>query len=96
MLYTFLRTNLENYQKTLMDPEIAMYVDEVVSNILREVIVDKYEYTHQFNKDDSPEFIEKIVKNIREVFKDSLIISYSLTSLTGEVMESGIIISWEN
>ena len=79
-----------------MDPEIAMYVDEVVSNILREVIVDKYEYTHQFNKDDSPEFIEKIVKNIREVFKDSLIISYSLTSLTGEVMESGIIISWEN
>jgi hypothetical protein len=94
MLYTFLRTNLENYQKTLMEPEIAMYVDEVVSNVLREVVTDKYEYTHLFDKHDSPEFIEKIVKNIREVFKDSLILSYSLTSLTGEVMESGIIISW--
>ena len=96
MLYTFLRTNLENYKKTLMDPEIAIYADELVSTVLREVISDKYDYTHLFDKDDSPEFIEKIVKNIREVFKDSLIISYSLTSLAGERMESGIIISWEN
>ena len=94
MLYTFLRKNLLNYKNTLKDPEIAENTDIIVSNILREVAEDKNSYLHIFNKDDTSEYIDKIVVNLREIFKDSLILSYSLINLEGETIESGFNLYW--
>jgi len=94
MLYTYFKENLNNYTKTLEDPDLADYTDLVVSYILLEAISANNSHTFIFHQDKSEEFISKVITNIRRIFIDCLVIAHVVRNFDEKILESGVTVYW--
>jgi len=94
MLYIYTKENLMNYREPIDNPMISKITDVIVATILGHVIAGNSEYTHTFDENIDLAIVDIIIKRMRIMFPDALIIQYTLRNLDKSIKANRFYIDW--